>query len=259
MKAYIYDPITREFVGVTLLDRDPMGDGWLVPANAVQIKPDIAGCADNQTLVLSDDGATWTAVDDYRGEQVFDVKTTAAMIVTAIGALPKGVTVLKPEPPKGMLVDVFDTKKQAWTYRKNYTNVTVYSVTDGSALTLSADVHDVPDGYVETAPNSEYDEWDGGTWVLNTDKQTAAQEAQRKAAIPQVVTIRQAKRALLQIELLDDVEEVMASDSVPRALKIDWENATEVKREWVESSGLMQVLDMDDNKLDQLFTLAASL
>ena len=35
-KAFIFDPITREFVGVALLDKDPLGGGWLIPANAVQ-------------------------------------------------------------------------------------------------------------------------------------------------------------------------------------------------------------------------------
>ena len=27
-KAYVYDPITREFVGVARLDRDPLGGGF---------------------------------------------------------------------------------------------------------------------------------------------------------------------------------------------------------------------------------------
>ena len=103
--------------------------------------------------------------------------------------------------------------------------------------------------------------WDAkkSVWVLNKDKQAAIDEALRKASIPQVVTIRQAKRALLQVELLDDVEAIMASDAVDRATKIDWENATEVEREWVKSSDLMQALGIDDDQLDQLFTLASSM
>lgn len=79
------------------------------------------------------------------------------------------------------------------------------------------------------------------------------------APVPTVVTIRQATRVLLQVELLDDVEAIMASDAVDRATKIDWEKATEVNREWVEQSGLMEALGMDDDKLDQLFMLAATL
>ena len=51
----------------------------------------------------------------------------------------------------------------------------------------------------------------------------------------------------------------MASDAINRAMKIDWENAIEVRREWVEQSGLMSALKMSDAQLDQLFALAATL
>ena len=50
-KAYFYDPITREFVGITLLDRDPLGGGFLLPANAVTFAPVLA---EAKTPVLSD-------------------------------------------------------------------------------------------------------------------------------------------------------------------------------------------------------------
>ena len=98
-----------------------------------------------------------------------------------------------------------------------------------------------------------------GEWVLNPKKQAAIEKAKRALQIPQSVSIRQAKRALFAVNLLDKVDAVMASDKIDRALKIDWEYAIEVTREWVEQSGLMQALDMDNNKLDELFILASTL
>ena len=35
-KAYVYDPITREFVGVARLDRDPLGGWYLGASQSIQ-------------------------------------------------------------------------------------------------------------------------------------------------------------------------------------------------------------------------------
>lgn len=62
----------------------------------------------------------------------------------------------------------------------------------------------------------------------------------------------------MQVGLLDDVDAVMESDAVPRETKIDWKEAVEVRREWVESSGLKSVLKMSEDDLDNLFLLAGT-
>ena len=102
--------------------------------------------------------------------------------------------------------------------------------------------------------------WDAkkSTFVIDKAKQAELDEAARKAAIPQVVTMRQAKLALLQVGLLDEVDAVINSDNTPRALKIEWEFANEVKREWVDSMELGKLLNMTPAQLDDLFTLAAT-
>ena len=79
------------------------------------------------------------------------------------------------------------------------------------------------------------------------------------AAIPSVVTMRQAKLALLKIDLLDEVDAVIAAAETPRSLKIEWEYGSEVCRDWVDTLGLAKMLGLSDKQLDDLFVLAASL
>jgi len=75
--------------------------------------------------------------------------------------------------------------------------------------------------------------------------------------IPTIVTMVQARLALHQLNLLEPVE--ISISSLDRAAQIEWEFRATVQRE----SGLVQALasglQLDSNKLDELFTLAASL
>lgn len=178
-KAYFYDPVTREFVGIVLLDRDPLGDGFLLPANAVTFAPTLV---DDKTPVLSDYGQTWLQVDDYRGIDVYHIEDGTAHRINALGALSDGFTTIKPAPANGEKITGFDDKKQAWLYRPDYTGVTVYSTADGvSRILTDADVQ-IPGGYTISPRPSEAHDWDAkaGTWVINKTKQT---EIETQAAL----------------------------------------------------------------------------
>lgn len=107
-------------------------------------------------------------------------------------------------------------------------------------------------------PSAAYD-WDGAEWVLNNAKQAELDAAARKAAVPHVVTMRQAKLALLQAGMLDEVDAAIAAEATPKSIKIEWEYASEVQRDWVNTLGLATRLGMTDEQLDDLFVLAASL
>jgi hypothetical protein len=76
-------------------------------------------------------------------------------------------------------------------------------------------------------------------------------------AVPQVVTIRQAKLALLQAGLLDDVDAAVAQ--APREVQIEWEYATEVHRSWPTLLTLQALLSLSDEQVDNLFILASTL
>lgn len=178
-KAYVYDPITREFVGIVLLDRDPLGGGFLLPANAVTAKPVLV---EDKAPVLSDDGQTWLQVDDYRGLDVYQITDGTAHRVNALGALPDGVTTIKPAPAAGERIAEFDVKNQSWLYRPDYTGVTVYSTADGAARILTESDVQIPDGYTDTPQPSPAHDWDDkkSVWVLNKTKQA---ELDKQAAL----------------------------------------------------------------------------
>ena len=75
--------------------------------------------------------------------------------------------------------------------------------------------------------------------------------------IPTVVSMRQARLALLQSGLLETVNTAIAAGG--EADKITWEYATEVNRTDALVSNMAAALGLTEAQLDQLFTLAASL
>lgn len=74
---------------------------------------------------------------------------------------------------------------------------------------------------------------------------------------PTVVTMRQARLALLEQGLLATVDTAIAGGS-DEAMKIEWEYATEVKRDWASLIAMANALGMTDTDLDNLFLLAST-
>jgi hypothetical protein len=81
---------------------------------------------------------------------------------------------------------------------------------------------------------------------------------QNKVDVPTLVTMRQARLALLQSGLLTTVTEAITA-STDEALKIEWEYATEVRRDWTSLIALTEELGMASEQLDDLFILANTL
>ena len=77
-------------------------------------------------------------------------------------------------------------------------------------------------------------------------------------AKPKIVTMRQARLALLQSGLLQTVTDAIANGT-DEAMKIEWEYATEVKRDWGSLVALTTALGITDLQLDDLFQLASTL
>ena len=77
-------------------------------------------------------------------------------------------------------------------------------------------------------------------------------------AKPKVVTMRQARLALLQSGLLQTIQDAIANGT-DEAMKIEWEYATEVKRDWGSLITLVTQLGITDLQLDDLFQLASTL
>ncbi len=85
----------------------------------------------------------------------------------------------------------------------------------------------------------------------------AAAEAERVACMS--VSMAQFRKALLAAGLLDDVLAIMADPATPRAIVIDWEYASEVRRDWPAWAQFLPILDKTDADLDALFIAAAGL
>ena len=76
-------------------------------------------------------------------------------------------------------------------------------------------------------------------------------------AIPSVITMRQARLALLMADRLSEVN--AAVSQAGEAAQIEWEFATEVHRNWPLVAALQSGLGLTDGDLDALFTLGATL
>ena len=89
-------------------------------------------------------------------------------------------------------------------------------------------------------------------------------EAKRVSELPvsplpiTTVTMRQARLALLQSGLLATIETAITTGT-DEAMKIEWEYATEVKRDWGSLITLVTQLGITDLQLDDLFQLASTL
>jgi len=82
-------------------------------------------------------------------------------------------------------------------------------------------------------------------------------EAKRKAAVPQVVSRAQFILALLQLDLLDEVEAAIAA--ADRATQINYNERLEFERNYPVTLAMAAALGKTDRELDDLFVLAATL
>jgi len=79
--------------------------------------------------------------------------------------------------------------------------------------------------------------------------------------VPQSVTMRQARLAMLGAGILSGVEAAIAAmlGDEGKAAQIEWEYATEVRRDWPLVQNLIPALGMTSEQVDALFVQAATL
>ena len=80
--------------------------------------------------------------------------------------------------------------------------------------------------------------------------------------VPKLVTMRQAKLALLQVWMLDAVNDAIATieDEIARKkAQVEWEYAQEVERDWPTMLAVTSSMGMTEAQVDALFVLAESL
>jgi hypothetical protein len=117
------------------------------------------------------------------------------------------------------------------------------------------------DGLLKNFPNAFiYDgEYNRDLWVENG--KVSIVEFIEKVATPNMVTMRQARLALLGDGLLDDVNAAINTLPSPQkeAAQVEWEYAQEVQRNQPLVLMLLQALGLTDEEADQLFIKAAKL
>lgn len=116
----------------------------------------------------------------------------------------------------------------------------------------------IADSYVEDGTEILYVNFD--TKVVEVcrgqrHKTEAELTADRKSKVPKEVTMRQARLALHESGLLDAVVDAITNSS-DEVLKIEWEYARDVSRDWERLVLLATSLGLTDEELDNLFILA---
>jgi hypothetical protein len=96
-----------------------------------------------------------------------------------------------------------------------------------------------------------------------TPEEAADIDARKNAPpdIPQVVTMRQARRALLATGMLAQIPNAIAALPSPQKeqAEIDWEYSQDVHRNWPLVKQLAPSLGLTEGQIDQLFIIAATL
>lgn len=109
-----------------------------------------------------------------------------------------------------------------------------------------------PSGTVEISlrPDSDHS-WDGTKWVYDP----------APPYVPTVITMRQARLALLGAGLLSSIETAIESMPSPQKeeVRIEWDYSTLVRRDNKSIQALAAAIGLSDAQLDDLFVSASSL
>ena len=274
-KAYVYDPITREFVGVARLDRDPLGGGFLLPANATYTRPELM---DGKAAIYDSKSDKWTQVTDLRGIDVYTIDGGNQYIVEQLGDLPDSVTTTKPEPPAGKLIDRFKVDSGEWLYRDDYTGVVVYNTSNGGAVTLTATDKVISEGYTTKQRPSDAYNWDAKKqdWVLDKTKQAELDKQVLDSADAQLTCLMSQMCAWLTIEsykpktdqrggnILSPVKIDEMLQDLPSSVETDlmrnaWSRATRIEFTSATTQSFAQIFGMSKDQLRTAITEAKAL
>lgn len=128
---------------------------------------------------------------------------------------------------------------------------------EGVIFALPTERHQPADGFmlVESDPVKGKD----GVWRQQWLEVPAPEP--ETLFVSQVVSMRQARLALLQAGLLDEVEAAIITMDEPQrsATQIEWEYATQVQRTSPTTAMLAGVLGLTEKQIDELFSAAATL
>lgn len=125
----------------------------------------------------------------------------------------------------------------------------------------------------QSPPLGEFERYGDETLAVDAERQVvivtravvpwSAEEiaAHRKSMVPESVTMRQCRIALLDAGLLDAVQSSIATmpGTEGERARIDWEYALEVRRDWPLIAYMAGDLGLTDEQVDGLFMAAAAI
>jgi hypothetical protein len=109
-----------------------------------------------------------------------------------------------------------------------------------------------PDGWIVMQgerPTPEHVAQEDGSWAVPP------------APVPESVTMRQARQAMLSAGILSQVDALIAAmpGEDGESARIDWNHARDVKRDWPLIGALGPQLGLTEQQIDDLFIYAASI
>lgn len=125
----------------------------------------------------------------------------------------------------------------------------------------------IPAGAVEIAPPEaeapSYARWNGNTWEVHTPPipEPEPKPEPVEPGVPYSVTIRQAKLQMSRAGILADVDAAIASmeGQAGDEARIEWQYATELRREHPLVEALGPTLGLSHEAIDDLFVEAAKI
>ena len=173
-----------------------------------QLLPESA-VLDNSGLTIS---AGWVVVYNVDAKGEF-LQATYQYLPIGVG-LPANAYLEAPQSVKDSQAIIHDG--QQWTYPKDLRGTKIYSIETGGE-TILQEVGEIPDGFTELKPTSEFDSWDGKKWQFDKNKQHQYEVNQASIKKNQLLA-----EAASQLSYLQDAVDSQIASEQETQLLIEW-------------------------------------
>ena len=173
-----------------------------------QLQPESA-VLDNSGLTISEG---WVVVYNVDAKGEF-LQATYQYLPIGVG-LPANAYLEAPQSVKDNQAIIHDG--QQWTYPKDLRGTKIYSIETGGE-TILQEVGEIPDGFTELKPTSEFDSWDGKKWQFDKNKQHQYEVNQASIKKNQLLS-----EAASQLSYLQDAVDSQIASEQETQLLVEW-------------------------------------
>ena len=169
-----------------------------------------------ESAVLGNSGLTisegWVVVYNVDAKGEF-LQATYQYLPIGVG-LPANAYLEAPQSVKNNQAIIHDG--QQWTYPKDLRGTKIYSIDTGGE-TILQEVGEIPDGFTELKPTSEFDSWDGKKWQFDKNKQHQYEVNQASIKKNQLLS-----EAASQLSYLQDAVDSQIASEQETQLLVEW-------------------------------------